>query len=120
MLKSDIIKKLEIKHENLKAQVTVCEQLAYSACLRNNKWQPALCPSRYQESRSSSFGDALFNINGEVIDYDSWSDDNKECWTPMGGVARFPTPPFTKKSASLIITPYADNRRVNYLKQYHI
>jgi len=110
----------KIKHENLKAQVTVCEQLAYSACLKNNKWQPAVCPSRYQESRSASFGDNLFNINGESIDYDSWSDDNKECWTPTGVVTRFPTPPFTKKSASLIITPYADNRRVNYLKQYHI
>ena len=44
-----------IKHENLKAQVTVCEQLAYSACLDDKGWRPAVCPTNLQEQRRASF-----------------------------------------------------------------
>jgi len=109
-----------IKHENLKAQVTVCEQLAYSACLDKDGWRPAVCPTNLQEQRRASFGDKLFNINGEEIDYSTWAEGNRKCPTSVGDVERFPTPRFTLKSASLIITPYADNRRKSTLKQFHI
>lgn len=114
--------KAKVKHENLKAQVTVCEQLAYSARINSetNQWEPAECPASLQESRQMSFGDSLFNINGEKINLSSWSEGNKPCWTPKGDVVRFPDPPFTMKSASLVITPYADNRRRTMLRQYHI
>lgn len=112
----------KVKHENLKAQVTVCEQLAYSACINpeTNQWHPAECPAYLQESRQMSFGDSLFNINGERIDLTDWAEGNKSCWTPTGSVQRFPDPAFNLKSASLVITPYADNRRRTTLRQYHI
>ena len=109
-----------IKHENLKAQVTVCEQLAYSAYLDDKGWRPAVCPTNLQEQRRASFGDSLFNINGEQIDYSTWAEGNRKCPTSVGDVERFPDPRFTMKSASLVITPYADNRRKSYLKQFHI
>ncbi len=101
-------------------QVTVCEQLAYSARLGENGWEPALCPDRYQESLSFSFGHPLFTKTGENIQIETWAEGNKACWTPSGSIERFPTPPFTLQSASLIITPYADNRRSTKLKSYHI
>jgi len=66
------------------------------------------------------FGDSLFNINGEEIDYSTWAEGNKACPTSKGQVERFPEPAFNMKSASLVITPYADNRRKSFLKQFHI
>ena len=62
----------------------------------------------------------MFNINGEQIDYSTWEEGNRKCPTSVSVVERFPDPRFTMKFASLVITPYADNRRKSFLKQFHI
>ena len=110
------------RQEKATPQVTVCEQLAYSARMNSDTgmWEPAFCPPHLQESRQLSYGDHLFNTSGENIDTETWASGNIDCWTPSGGVKRFPTPAFSLQSASLIITPYLDNRRATTLRSYHI
>lgn len=109
----------EVKELGQESRFLITEQLAYSAQVNpiTNTWEARQPPSSYIEQKGRGIG-LIFTSAG--IPSQDWNEGNRDSITPQGNKPRFPEPKMGRGTAATIITPYADNRMVIPLQQYHI
>ena len=109
----------EVKELGQESRFLITEQLAYSAQLNKttNTWEARQPPTSYIGQKGSGVG-LLFTSAG--VPSEDWKEGNRDSITPQGATPRFPEPKMGLGTAATIITPYADNRMVIPLQQYHI